>query len=305
MEYERIEINPLVMQGKPVIRGTSISVELLLRKLGEGVTEAALLAEHPRLTHADIQAALAYAARSISHNESDFSKAEVLNLGGEDIHDDDLEKLRRYPFLKSLSLGSNVTDAGLVHLCGLTQLQTLDLSYAQVKGPGLEHLKHLTHLERIELKGNRIGDTGLEHLQALSELRTLYLTGSLISDAGLEKLRGMTQLQGLSLFSCQNITDAGLPYLKNLAQLRWLNIGMTNISDAGLPNLTALTQLQWLNLDYTGVSEFGLETLKDMKQLRKLTLKETKLQEASVGALQQNLPTCKIEWSPPREMIGE
>ena len=46
---DRIEINPAVMLGKPVIRGTRIPVELLLRKLGEGATEAHLLDAYPRL----------------------------------------------------------------------------------------------------------------------------------------------------------------------------------------------------------------------------------------------------------------
>ncbi|MEI6389813.1 MAG: DUF433 domain-containing protein [Verrucomicrobiota bacterium] len=67
MKYERIEINPHVMLGKPVIRGTRIPVELILRKLGEDATEADLLEAHPRLQHADIQAALAYAADSLAH----------------------------------------------------------------------------------------------------------------------------------------------------------------------------------------------------------------------------------------------
>jgi uncharacterized protein (DUF433 family) len=40
---ERIEINPKVMMGKPVIRGTRISVELILRKISEGASEADLL----------------------------------------------------------------------------------------------------------------------------------------------------------------------------------------------------------------------------------------------------------------------
>lgn len=67
MKYEHIEINPQVMLGKPVIRGTRIPVELILRKLGEGATEAELLAAYPRLKHADIQAALVYAADSLAH----------------------------------------------------------------------------------------------------------------------------------------------------------------------------------------------------------------------------------------------
>ena len=58
----RIEVNPNVMMGKPVIRGTRIPVELILRKLGEGATEADLLDGYPRLTAEDIRAALAYAA---------------------------------------------------------------------------------------------------------------------------------------------------------------------------------------------------------------------------------------------------
>ena len=64
---ERIEVNPAVMLGKPVIKGTRIPVELLLRKLSEGATEADLLDAYPHLTKIDIQAALAYAASAISH----------------------------------------------------------------------------------------------------------------------------------------------------------------------------------------------------------------------------------------------
>lgn len=64
---ERIEINPNVMLGKPVVRGTRIPVELILRKLSEGATEEELLDAYPRLSKADIQAVLAYAADVIAH----------------------------------------------------------------------------------------------------------------------------------------------------------------------------------------------------------------------------------------------
>lgn len=59
---DRIEINPRVMLGKPVIRGTRIPVELILRKLSEGASEAELLDAYPRLTREDIHAAMRYAA---------------------------------------------------------------------------------------------------------------------------------------------------------------------------------------------------------------------------------------------------
>ncbi len=67
---DRIEINPKVMLGKPVIRGTRITVELILRKLSEGASEKDLLKAYPKLTNEDIKAAIRYAADTISHEET-------------------------------------------------------------------------------------------------------------------------------------------------------------------------------------------------------------------------------------------
>ncbi len=69
MTTERIDINPAVMLGKAVIRGTRITVELILRKLAEGATEAELLQDYPHLTTGDIRAAIAYGAASVAHEE--------------------------------------------------------------------------------------------------------------------------------------------------------------------------------------------------------------------------------------------
>jgi uncharacterized protein (DUF433 family) len=54
--YERIEMNPEIMGGKPVIRGTRVPVEMILRKLGAGMSPEAIVADHPRLTLEDIRA---------------------------------------------------------------------------------------------------------------------------------------------------------------------------------------------------------------------------------------------------------
>jgi len=59
---QRIEIKSGLMLGKPVIRGTRIPVDLLLRKLGEGTTEQELLDAYPALTLEDLRAVFAYAA---------------------------------------------------------------------------------------------------------------------------------------------------------------------------------------------------------------------------------------------------
>jgi uncharacterized protein (DUF433 family) len=62
MAYDRIAMTPEVMDGKPVIRGTRIPVDMLLRKLGAGMTINEILADHPHLTPEDIRAARAFAA---------------------------------------------------------------------------------------------------------------------------------------------------------------------------------------------------------------------------------------------------
>jgi uncharacterized protein (DUF433 family) len=67
---DRIEINPRVSLGKPVIRGTRIPVELVLRKLSDGASEADLLDAYPRLTREDIQATIGYAADTLAHEET-------------------------------------------------------------------------------------------------------------------------------------------------------------------------------------------------------------------------------------------
>lgn len=59
---ERIAYNPAVMVGKPVIRGTRIPVDLIVRLVAQGIPYAVILADYPRLQVEDSQAALFYAA---------------------------------------------------------------------------------------------------------------------------------------------------------------------------------------------------------------------------------------------------
>lgn len=66
---ERISVNPKVMVGKPVIRGTRIPVELILKMLAQGITEKEILKEYPRLESKDIRAALAYASTVLSNED--------------------------------------------------------------------------------------------------------------------------------------------------------------------------------------------------------------------------------------------
>jgi uncharacterized protein (DUF433 family) len=67
---DRIAVDPEVMLGKPVIAGTRIPVEQVLRKLAAGMSVEAVLGDYPRLTREDVQAALAYASDAVGSERS-------------------------------------------------------------------------------------------------------------------------------------------------------------------------------------------------------------------------------------------
>lgn len=61
MTTERIVLDPAVLAGKPVIRGTRLSVEFIVGLMADGWNEADILANYPGLTREDVAACLAYA----------------------------------------------------------------------------------------------------------------------------------------------------------------------------------------------------------------------------------------------------
>lgn len=72
---KRIEINPEIMQGKPVIKGTRITVEMILRRLSEGQSHESLLSDYPQLSKEDIYSSLIYASNMIANEEVIFVQA--------------------------------------------------------------------------------------------------------------------------------------------------------------------------------------------------------------------------------------
>lgn len=65
----RVEINPDIMLGKPVIKGTRIPVELIIKMLSQGISFEEIIEEYPHLSKEDIRAALAYAAEALEVEE--------------------------------------------------------------------------------------------------------------------------------------------------------------------------------------------------------------------------------------------
>lgn len=78
MRFERISIDPAVMLGKPCIKGTRITVQLILEKLGGGGSIEYLLEAYPHLTREDILEAINYANAVLANEDIE----EVINVTG-------------------------------------------------------------------------------------------------------------------------------------------------------------------------------------------------------------------------------
>ena len=85
--------------------------------------------------------------------------------------------------------GTKATDAGLVHLKGLTKLEGLLLAGSKITDAGMAHLKGLTKLEGLDLKGTKVTDAGLAHLKGLRNLGYLVLRNTYVTAAGIKKLQ--------------------------------------------------------------------------------------------------------------------
>ncbi|MCL5997226.1 MAG: DUF433 domain-containing protein [Chloroflexi bacterium] len=70
---ERIVVDPAMMSGKPVVRGTRIPVDLVLKRLAQDLDVNALFVAYPRLTKGDVQVCLAYANTLVAGEEIDLA----------------------------------------------------------------------------------------------------------------------------------------------------------------------------------------------------------------------------------------
>src|SRR5262249_44039643 len=150
----------------------------------------------------------------------------------------------------------------LAQIGHLSRLKQLTFINVPVTDTGLAHLEGLTNLESFMLRGpNWVTDAGVAHLARLTRLKGLYLEDSRISDAGLAYLRGLTGLETLNLARTQ-IGDAGLAHLERLTRLENLGLDGTKVTDAGLVRLLrGRTILKGLYLNDTQIGDVGLEPL--------------------------------------------
>jgi Leucine-rich repeat (LRR) protein len=136
------------------------------------------------------------------------------------------------------------------------EIVSLSLSQTPITDAGLEHLKGLTNLEKLYLYNSRMTGKGLAHLEKLTRLRYLYLNTNQITDealGGLAKANKLHALTGASGAKGMRPTTA--------ADIISLSLSGTGVTDAGLAHLKSLTRLQRVYLSRTKVTAKGVAEL--------------------------------------------
>ena len=142
----------------------------------------------------------------------------------------------------------------------LAHVRSLGFTRQAITEADLMSVERLTQLEFLNLARTNVTDAAMFHLKGLVNLEMLYLYETAISDDGLKHLAGLTRLKWLNLTGTR-ISDAGLAYLKRMKSLQIVYLNDTNISDAGLAHLRGLTNLDVLQIDGTQVTEQGIARL--------------------------------------------
>jgi hypothetical protein len=208
-----------------------------------------------------------------------------------------------------------LTDDGLQHLAGWTNLERLEIEFTRrltgrafrrlirqnplsrltflrlrlnqdgAKGDQvLAAVENCTELRTLGLSYTDVSDQGLAHVAKLAKLERLELAQTKISDEGLRYLRPLTRLKWLSVEKISN-SDRGLEHLSRLLDLTELYTGGHGITDDGLAFLANLTQLNTLSISNSSITAKGLEHLTKLPQLETLFIEGTSLGDEAIPVL--------------------
>jgi hypothetical protein len=189
---------------------------------------------------------------------------------------------------------STITDAGLIHLNGLRQLSNLTIHGLPITDEGLDAIKDLPALGGLYLNRTKIKGPGLARLKSLRSVALLDVGESEIDDEGLRFLAGASNLNYLSLYRTK-IKGPGLAQSTTLPRLVNLNLDDTEITDQGLSFLAGAPNLQMLSLNGVLLTEKGLNALKGIPRLKQLYLNRSGLLDEDMMGLRNSKPALKIE----------
>lgn len=240
---------------------------------GVGDVGLAALAKLPSLKNIKID------GKSISEKGlallTTMASLEELYIDNTDRMDAIIAGLPELPRIKTLTLGTGLTDDGLLRLRGMPLLCDLTIGRASVTAQGLDALALLPSLKRLTIYQLNLASVDnwavLGKLSSLEELSLKYVR-SPVTDACVTHLAGLQSLKELRLDAIvtvrpgesayrTDITDKGLSQIARLKKLETLSLSGAQITDEGLQQLAGLPSLTWLNVQCSPVTEEGLRRL--------------------------------------------
>jgi hypothetical protein len=230
-----------------------------------------------------------------------FGHVAALNLG-DDATDIEMEAVGRLTQLRGFgAYKAKVTDAGMVHLRGLTDLESVYLGDGMhiktgLTGASLAHLRGMTRLKELGLSHLSLADSDLAHLEDLADLESLDLSFTPVSDVGIAHLRSLRKLKYLNL-NHTRVTDAGISELASLPALTRLDLRGTLVTDEALIPLAKIPSLDGLDLAGTAVTDSGLLRLVSSVKLQWLVVYRTPVTAAGFRRLRA-VRGLQVVWNP-------
>jgi internalin A len=209
-----------------------------------------------------------------------------VHLGRTWVEDSELPDLAGLPKLARLDLShTRITDEGLLYLKSATQIEDLNLYYAeQITDQGMNAIKGWKQLKGLNVRGTRISDGALAIIGTLTGLVSLDIADTQITDNGLDSLVSLTQLREFSL-GRSKVGDNALEVLRLMTTLESLDLsgprpgaggkrekGGTPLAEAVPQAISALKELRVLKLAHSRITADGLRILSSLDRVEKLGL---------------------------------
>lgn len=180
-------------------------------------------------------------------------------------------RLKDLPDIEYLELASTaVTNEGMKTVGTLKSLQRLSVTLTDVDGRGIAELSGLTNMRRISVASSKCTGEGFAALQPLTKLENLNFHSCLVNDAGLAEVGTLSSLERLEIVHTK-FTDAGAKHLAGLTNLRRLQIGSREATGASVEFIKALP-IRELDLHDGQASDLGLEHASALGSLRILRI---------------------------------
>jgi hypothetical protein len=221
-----------------------------------------------------------------------LAELETLDLKGKSLADDDLKLLEKTPRLTGLDLCMpRLTAAGLEHLSGLRQLESLHIHGTALGGVSRTNVAGFPQLQTLTVENaTKLLDDTVIHLGPLPELRLAFFDQCSLGDRAVAHLATSPKLNNLHLAGSK-VTDEGMSVLKGCPELGWLVLDKTAVTDKGIQALAG-APLTMLSLDGTAVTDAVLPTLMQLPALEDISLSETRISGEGLAKL---LQTRKLE----------